>query len=660
MWSRLSLPAKVTSAMVLSLICVGLASLWFYDASLTSNAEREALERQDTNMRVAWQVLHQYGGAPSIVGNRIYFGDHVLNGDLATVDLIKSLVGGTATIFQNDLRVATNVRKPDGSRAVGTHLAAGPVYESVLGRGQPYRGKANILGVPFYTAYDPIKDRNGKVIGILYVGIPQAEFLKPIHEIQLVALLIWTVLTILLALLSALLCRWIFSPLRAVQFALERTMRGDVSAPAPGVNRRDDIGELARAVVALQDKTKENLLAKAAADEEHRKAEAANRSKTELLAIMSHEIRTPLNGVLGMAQVMARDPLTEIQRERLEVISRSGEALLATLNDILDISKIEAGKLELEEVEFDLADLALGAHGAFTAAAHAKGLSFCLAITDTARGVYRGDTVRLRQILYNLISNAVKFTQAGFVRVDIDHGSEGLRLAVRDTGVGIAPDRIDRVFEKFVQADTSTTRKFGGTGLGLSICSELSRAMGGRIDVESQLGEGSEFAVCLPLPRVAEPAERMREAEQADLTSNAAYRTDLKVLAAEDNPMNQLVLKTILAQVGAWPVIVENGQLAVEAWAASDWDLILMDVQMPVMDGPTAARTIRARETETRRSRTPIIALTANIMTHQTVDYLAAGMDACVAKPINIADLMAAMNAAMSECPQEGKAALTG
>jgi signal transduction histidine kinase/CheY-like chemotaxis protein len=626
-----------------------LASIWFYDVSLTSNEDREALERQDTNMNVAWHILLEYGDTSRVIENKLYFGNRVLNGDFATVDLIKRLVGGTATVFEGDQRVATNVRRSDGSRAVGTHLARGPVYDAVFGRGTAYRGKANILGVPFYTAYDPIKDPSGKVIGVLYVGIPQAEFLKPIQSIERSALLIGVALTAVFGLLSVLMCRWIFGPLVAVQAALERTMRGDLAVPVAGTEREDDIGQLARAVVALREVTKERLLASAVAEEERRKAEAANRSKTEFLAIMSHEIRTPLNGVLGVAQVMARDPLSRLQRDRLELISRSGESLLAILNDILDLSKIEAGKLELEEGEFDLEELALGAQGAFTTAANAKGLSFSLTVAESARGVYRGDTVRLRQIIYNLISNAVKFTSAGSIRVDIDRHPEGLRIGVRDTGVGIAPDRIERVFEKFVQADSSTTRKFGGTGLGLSICAELSRAMGGRIDVSSTPDEGSEFAVWLPLPRVGEPAERRGEADAADLPPAVEQLDDVRVLAAEDNQMNQLVLKTILAQVGAIPVIVGDGSAAVAAWADGDWDLILMDVQMPVMDGPTAARAIRAREAETGRARTPIIALTANAMNHQVAEYLAAGMDGFVAKPINIAELLTAVSAAIEE-----------
>ncbi|MFN3522218.1 MAG: ATP-binding protein [Phenylobacterium sp.] len=378
-------------------------------------------------------------------------------------------------------------------------------------------------------------------------------------------------------------------------------------------------------------------------------AEAASHAKSAFLATMSHEIRTPLNGVLGMAQAMAAGDLSAVQRERLSVIRQSGEALLAILNDVLDISKIEAGRLDLEEIEFDLGDLVRTARLAFSGDAETKDLALTLHVAPEAEGVYRGDPTRVRQIVYNFISNALKFTARGEVRlqVNIVPGSGEIVIAVTDTGEGVPPDRMDRLFDKFVQADVSTTRRFGGAGLGLAICRDLATLMGGEVRAESTPGVGSTFKVVLPLPRVGD--RRGSHAGQAPAPAGepGADHGEIRILAAEDNPMNQLVLKTLLHQAGIDPVVVENGAEAVEAWRRERWDLILMDVQMPVMDGPTAARAIRAEEAARGAAPTPIIALTANAMAHQVAEYRAAGMTGHVSKPIEAARLYEAIDQAL-------------
>ena len=448
-------------------------------------------------------------------------------------------------------------------------------------------------------------------------------------------------------------------PYRA-QYRIKRTDDKEVWVEGTADFKTDAQGRPVSLLGAIRNITDQKL-AEQAFIRSKEEAEAANVAKSTFLATMSHEIRTPLNGVLGMAQVLAADDLSPAQQERVRIIQQSGQSLLAILNDLLDLAKIEAGKLTLEEAEFSLDELARGAHGAFSAIAEQKDLRFRMEIAPEAQGVYLGDSTRVRQILYNLISNALKFTETGGVDVAVAAGDPGLVLTVRDSGIGIPADRLDQLFEKFEQADTSTTRKFGGTGLGLSICRDLADLMGGSIKAESRLGEGTTFTASLPLPRVANTmkAEERDPGEPADL-DRRTDQTALRVLAAEDNAVNQLVLKTMLEQVGIAPTIVADGRAAVKAWESQAWDLVLMDVQMPVMDGIAATRAIRAKEAALGRARTPILALTANAMTHHVAEYLAADMDGFVAKPIEVGQLFAAMEQALGAGEDEADQAATG
>ncbi|MBV9509214.1 MAG: response regulator [Caulobacteraceae bacterium] len=417
---------------------------------------------------------------------------------------------------------------------------------------------------------------------------------------------------------------------------------------------RDEAGCVKRWVSAGQNITHRKV-AERALIQAKEAAEAANRAKSSFLANMSHEIRTPLNGMLGMAQAMALDVLEPAQRERLAVIRQSGETLLAILNDVLDLSKIEAGKLELESIPFDIAQLARGVQDVFAPSAQAKGCGFEVVVAPEAAGVYAGDPTRVRQILYNLVSNALKFTEHGQVRVDVAASAAGLVIKVKDTGIGMSTEQVAKLFRKFEQADASTTRRFGGTGLGLAICHELANLMGGDIVVESQLGQGATFLIRLPLHRLGDVATEQAAAGDADFSG-----PPLRVLAAEDNAVNQKVLCALLKHAGVEPCIVGNGREALEAWEARPWDVILMDVNMPQMDGPTATRMIRERETVTGRARTPIVALTANAMAHQVEEYLAAGMDDFVAKPIEVARLFAALEAAVERGRPAEERALAG
>lgn len=429
-----------------------------------------------------------------------------------------------------------------------------------------------------------------------------------------------------------------------VQFRVNRSDR-QVWASAMGELTRDAAGNSIAFVCVLRNVT-DLVQTERVLIEARDRAEAGNRAKSEFLALISHEIRTPLNGVLGMAQAMERDELEPFQRERLNVIRNSGETLLALLNGVLDLSKIEAGMLELEAGEVDIAALSRSALAPFSAQAAEKGVTLSLEVDPAVAGVYFGDAARIRQILYNLVSNAVKFTAEGRVQVSVGGADGEVRISVQDTGIGIAPEQREILFEKFVQADASTTRRYGGSGLGLAISKRLTEMMGGAIRLDSEPGCGSTFVVTLPLVRTGEAPAIVTPIDEG---GRPADLMPLRILAAEDNPVNQLVLQTLLQQMGVEPTVVADGREALAAFEAGDWDLVLMDVQMPVMDGVSAAASIRALESRRKSGRTPIIALTANVMAHQVQAYRAGGMDRVVAKPISPAALYDAIEACLAE-----------
>jgi signal transduction histidine kinase/CheY-like chemotaxis protein len=376
------------------------------------------------------------------------------------------------------------------------------------------------------------------------------------------------------------------------------------------------------------------------------RAEAANIAKSQFLANMSHEIRTPLNGVLGMAQALARSDLKSEDRDKLQLIRASGENLLSLLNDLLDLSKIEAGCMEIDVHDFDLGEVMRAAAQPFAEIAAQKDLAFAVDVAPEALGLWRGDGGRLRQVIGNLASNAVKFTEHGEVRVTVRRTATGLACQVSDTGIGIAEDRVGLLFQRFSQIDPTATRRAGGTGLGLAICRDLVALMGGRVTVTSIRDRGSTFAFDLPLAWVgpaAPPAPAAADPAPAPLS--------LKVLAAEDNEVNRLILTALLEPLGVRLRLAADGAEAVQAFAEEAFDLVLMDVQMPVMNGVEAARAIRRREADQGRAPTPILALSANVMPHQVAEYLAAGMDGLIAKPVEVRAMLDAIRKALAERP---------
>lgn len=365
-------------------------------------------------------------------------------------------------------------------------------------------------------------------------------------------------------------------------------------------------------------------------------AEAAAIAKGQFLATMSHEIRTPMNGVIGMLEVLRRADLAPAHREHAEIALHSATHLLHILDDILEVSRLEAGQVQLDAQDFDIRTTVTDVIDLFSRGVLRPEVTMTAVIADDLPVWIRADEARLRQILTNFVGNAVKFTEVGAITIEVgyDPVRGRLALAVTDSGIGIAPDTCLRLFQRFVQADASTTRRYGGTGLGLAICRQYADLMGGQIGVESELGKGSRFWLEITAPEGRGEGDASEEPQ-------AAPSRSLRLLVAEDNETNQRVIAALLTTFGHSFTIVPDGAQALAAVSSGDFDAILMDVQMPVMDGPTATRHIRALGG--RASMLPIIALTANAMPGQRAEYLAAGMTDYVSKPVDVTALFAAL-----------------
>jgi signal transduction histidine kinase/CheY-like chemotaxis protein len=384
-------------------------------------------------------------------------------------------------------------------------------------------------------------------------------------------------------------------------------------------------------------RTKELELAKTA-------AEAASLAKSQFLANMSHEIRTPMHGVLGMAHLALTSRTLAESREHLDTLCGTAEGLLQIINDILDFSKVEAGKMTVEHVPFSLPRLLDEVRKVVTPQASAKGLQLQCQAAETVPAVVVGDPARLRQILVNLLGNAVKFTSVGSVTFKVEQiaaqptsQETSLHFQVCDTGIGIPVEQQETIFEAFGQADSSVTRRFGGTGLGLTICSQLVQLMGGRIWVASTPGAGSTFQFTCTVgiaasESLAEPAPDLVEKQ-----------SPLYILLAEDNPVNQKVATAMLSKHGHQVTVASTGVEAVAAWEAETFDVILTDNQMPKMGGLEAVQRIRERERATGRRRTPVVALSASAMIGDRERFLSAGMDAFLAKPFRASELYAVL-----------------
>lgn len=421
---------------------------------------------------------------------------------------------------------------------------------------------------------------------------------------------------------------------------------------------RDPSGRARRIVGISADITERKRLLDTT-EQARQDAEQANRSKTEFLASVSHEVRTPLNGIMGLIRLLTDSPLSDDQQHWLQLMDDSAQTLLTLLNDILDLSKIEAGRMELDITPFHVVDEVSHACGPLVAQASVKELTIDVDVDPQLPESVVGDRVKLRQVLVNLLSNAVKFTprggRVGMVVRCAPNG--GIHFEVRDTGIGISPEQQSRIFEAFTQADASTTRKYGGTGLGLAIASRLVILMGGHIRLVSEPGQGSTFGFTLPLQAGTEralatgPLSAPMELEH--LTSRAQTFDGKQVLVAEDHPINELLMRELLKKLGCSTVVARNGLEAVATWKRGGIDLIMMDVQMPELNGLDATQEIRALEAGgfmppgVATPHTPIVAVTANAMTGDREKCMAAGMDAYTSKPVSPQALTQAMTLAI-------------
>ncbi|HEY2635733.1 MAG TPA: ATP-binding protein, partial [Steroidobacteraceae bacterium] len=423
--------------------------------------------------------------------------------------------------------------------------------------------------------------------------------------------------------------------------------------------------------------------AKQQAEVQAERAEAASKAKSDFLAMMSHEIRTPMNGVLGFANLLLETQLNPEQREFAQTVQRTGDALLTIIDDLLDYSKIEAGCMSVEQIDFDLRSVCEEARAILQAAVAKRGLVMSLAYDATLPRIIKGDPVRLRQVLLNLASNAVKFTERGAVRIEVSRLDETqLKISVADSGIGITAEQLDRLFRRFIQADSSTTRRYGGTGLGLAISKTLVELMGGTIGAQSLPGAGSTFWITLPLiagsqthpqPSAAEQSPLEQPAREQPVSKQSATPQPLseqpvseqsapqqplsvptlvdavaappargagqvgaaRVLLVEDNFVNQRVAVYMLAKLGHRVDVAKHGREAIDMLGKSGYDLVLMDCQMPEMDGFEATRIIRDRSSPVLDHEIPVIAMTANAFPEDRTRALACGMNDFLAKPVD-------------------------
>ncbi|EPF5453239.1 ATP-binding protein [Pseudomonas aeruginosa] len=477
-------------------------------------------------------------------------------------------------------------------------------------------------------------------LGRVVVGMSNDAFSQRQQEILLKAALLAAFALILTFLVARRLAQRLSAPISTMGQAVEAIQSGDYKT-SPPILDDGEIGDLARHINNLASRldraSREQEQAISQLISAREEAEQANRAKSDFLAMMSHELRTPMNGVLGMLQLLETTEQTREQAEYTALATESTEHLLKVINDILDFSRIERGALELECIPFNLLELVQGSALVFQHSAQQRGLALELQIQAGLENIeVCGDPTRIRQILVNLLGNALKFTEEGAIHLSLewqalDHDVLWLTCAVHDSGIGISPERLEHMFDAFQQADSSISRRYGGTGLGLAIARTLAERMGGTLQAESKEGSGSTFTLEIPLPFQQSPAHRQQAAGDA-----APVAAGQEILLVEDNPVNQTVIEAMLRSLGYRVTLVADGIQAVRSAERQRYDAILMDCRLPVLDGYSATREIRAQE---NGRQVPIIALTANALQGDRENCLQAGMNDYLAKPFKRAEL---------------------